>query len=149
MTWNQQLDRWSESNIVHFIFGLRVLLGVLLLIKGYLFLFRITDLEEVVRALELKALNVTLALLVGWAHLLCGLFIAVGFLTRICSLLMFPFLVGAVFFVNVRQGFVTSNEWLISVIVLYLILFFFIYGNGPISIIRIFQPAESENPQTS
>ncbi len=127
MNWNQELDRWSEKNLSGFILGLRIVLGTVLLVKGYLFLFRINDLIEVVQAMGMKSFNVTLALIVAWAHLLCGLLITVGLITRICCMIMSPILVVAVFYVNMRQGFVTSNEWLISVVILYLILFFFLY----------------------
>ncbi|MCS6990244.1 MAG: DoxX family protein [Chitinophagales bacterium] len=143
MTWAEQLDSWSQRNLSAFIFGLRLVLALVLFVKGYMFLFRIHELQEVMTALDMSKINMPLALIVGWAHLICGLFIGVGMLTRICCLISFPILVGAVFYVNIRQGFVTSTEWLVSVVVLYLIIFFFVYGNGPISIVRLF--ARSEN----
>src|SRR4030095_4038231 len=128
------LDRWSEKNHSAFIFGLRILLGLVLLIKGYLFLFRINDLTDVGQSLRIESLNDTLALIIAWAHLLCGFLILVAFLTRLSCLLMFPILVGAVFYVNLRQGFVTSSEWIVSVVILYLTIFFFIHGSGEISL---------------
>jgi uncharacterized membrane protein YphA (DoxX/SURF4 family) len=148
MNWTLQLDRWSEKNHSAFIFGLRILLGCILLIKGFLFLFRITDLTEVVQALGMQSLNVTLALLIAWAHLLCGFLILVGLSTRLCCVLMFPILVGAVFYVNVRQGFITSSEWLVSVMILYLIVFFFVHGSGEISISKLFSHKEERRLAT-
>lgn len=142
MTWAEQLDSWSQKNLNSFIFGLRLVLALVLLVKGYIFLFRLHELEDVMRALDMSTINVPLALIVGWAHLVCGLFIGIGMLTRLCCLVSFPILVGAVFYVNVRQGFVTSTEWLVSVVVLYLVIFFFVYGNGPISIVRLFRSPE-------
>ena len=138
MNWSQQLDRWRDKNLHAFIFGLRILLAVILLIKGYLFIFRIDDLTEVVQALGMQSFNVTLALIVAWAHLLCGFLILIGILTRASCLVMFPILVGAVFYVNMRQGFITSNEWLTSVVILFLIVFFFVYGNGEYSVVKAF-----------
>ena len=124
MNWSQQLDAWSEKNHSAFILGLRMLLGVILVIKGYLFMFRITDLSNVVQALGMGSFNVTLAMIVACAHLLCGLLIIAGLLTRVCCLVLFPILIGAVFYVNMRQGFITSTEWLLSVMILYLLIFF-------------------------
>jgi uncharacterized membrane protein YphA (DoxX/SURF4 family) len=138
MTLTQQLDRWSEKNLSAFIFGLRILLGLILLIKGFLFLFRINELTDVVQSLGMQSFNVTLALFIAWAHLLCGFLILIGLLTRLSCLLMFPILVGAVFYVNLRQGFVTSSEWIVSVVILYLTIFFFVYGSGEISLVNLF-----------
>ena len=142
MSVTQQLDRWSDKNHSAFIFGLRIMLGIVLLIKGYLFLFRINDLTEVVQSLGMQSFNVTLALIIAWAHLLCGFLILVGLLTRAACLVMFPILVGAVFYVNVRQGFVTSSEWIVSVMILYLTIFFFVYGSGEISLVNLFSGKE-------
>jgi len=149
MTLTQQLDHWSEKNHSAFIFGLRILLGFILLIKGFLFLFRINDLTEVVQSLGMQSFNVTLALIVAWAHLLCGFLILAGLLTRLSCLLMFPILVGAVFYVNLRQGFVTSSEWIVAVIILYLTIFFFVYGSGEISIVNLFNAKEDRDLTTS
>lgn len=145
MNWNQQLDMWGEKNCPAFMLGLRIMLGVILLIKGYLFMFRINELTEVVTALGLGAFNVTLALIVAWSHMLGGLAILVGILTRISCLIQFPILVGAVFYVNLRQGFVTSAEWILSVVILYLLVFFFVYGSGELSIANLFEGREEED----
>jgi len=145
MTLTQQLDRWSDQHHTAFIFGLRIMLGLILLIKGFLFLFRINDLTEVVQSLGMESFNVTLALVVAWAHLLCGVLILVGLLTRLSCLLMFPILVGAVFYVNLRQGFVTSSEWIVSVVILYLTIFFFVYGSGEVSLVQLFSAKEEDH----
>jgi putative oxidoreductase len=145
MNWNQQLDMWGEKNRSAFMFGLRIMLGVILLIKGYLFMFRINDLTDVVTALGLGSFNVTLALIVAWSHMLGGLAILVGILTRISCLIQFPILVGAVFYVNLRQGFVTSTEWTLSVVILYLLVFFFVYGSGELSLANLFEGREGED----
>jgi len=145
MNWNQQLDMWGDKNRPAFMLGLRVMLGVILLIKGFLFMFRITDLTDVVNALGLGSFNVTLALVIAWSHMLGGLAILVGILTRISCLIQFPILVGAVFYVNLRQGFVTSTEWTLSVVILYLLVFFFVYGSGELSLAKLFEGRESED----
>ena len=144
MNWSQQLDSWSEKNHSGFILGLRILLGVTLLIKGYLFMFRITDISEVVQALGMGSFNVTLAMIVAWAHLLCGLMILAGLLTRLSCLLLFPILIGAVFYVNLRQGFITSSEWMLSVMILYLLIFFFVHGAGEFSVYHLIMKANGE-----
>ena len=145
MNWNQQLELWGEKNRPAFMLGLRIMLGLVLLIKGFLFMFHINDLSDVVTALGLGSFNVTLALIVAWSHMLGGLAILVGILTRISCLIQFPILVGAVFYVNLRQGFVTSTEWTLSVVILYLLVFFFVYGSGELSLANLFEGREAED----
>ncbi|MEO6168463.1 MAG: DoxX family protein [Chitinophagales bacterium] len=137
MNTSQQLDEMSEKNHSALILGLRILLGVILLIKGYMFMFRINELSDVVQALGMGAFNVTLAMIVASAQLLCGLLILAGLMTRLSCLILFPILIGAVFYVNLRQGFITSSEWMLSVMILYLLIFFFINGAGEFSVYKI------------
>jgi len=43
-------------------------------------------------------------------------------------------LIGAVFFINIPKGFIAINSELgFSILVLFLLLFFLIYGSGPLS----------------
>ncbi|MEP7127731.1 MAG: DoxX family protein [Chitinophagales bacterium] len=137
MNTSQQLDAISEKNQTAFILGLRVLLGVILVIKGYMFMFRLNELSDVVQALGMGAFNVTLAMIVAIAQLLCGLLIMAGLMTRLSCLVLFPILIGAVFYVNLRQGFITSSEWMLSVMILYLLIFFFVNGAGEFSVYHL------------
>src|SRR6185295_20263975 len=145
MNWNKQLDLWGEKQRSAFMLGLRILLGLILLIKGYLFMFRINDLSEVVTAMKMGSFNVTLALIIAWSHMLGGLAIICGILTRISCVIQFPILVGAVFYVNIRQGFVNPTEWILSVVILFLLVFFFVYGSGEHSLSNLFEGREGED----
>ncbi|HYV93531.1 MAG TPA: DoxX family protein [Chitinophagales bacterium] len=145
MNWNKQLDLWGEKQRSAFMLGLRILLGLILLIKGYLFMFRINDLSEVVTAMKMGSFNVTLALIIAWSHMLGGLAIICGILTRISCVIQFPILVGAVFYVNLRQGFITNTDWILSVVILYLLVFFFVYGSGEHSLANLFEGREGED----
>lgn len=133
----QQLDTMSAKNHAGFLLGLRILLGVILIIKGYMFMFRLNELNDVVQALDLGAFNVTLALVVAIAQLACGILIMIGLMTRLSCLVLFPILIGAVFYVNMRQGFITSSEWMLSVMILYLLIFFFVHGAGELSVYSV------------
>lgn len=144
MNTSQQLDEMSEKNHSALILGLRILLGVILLIKGYMFMFRINELSDVVQALGMGAFNVTLAMIVASAQLLCGLLILAGLMTRLSCLILFPILIGAVFYVNLRQGFITSSEWMLSVMILYLLIFFFVHGAGELSVYNLIGKANVE-----
>jgi putative oxidoreductase len=79
--------------------------------------------------------SLILAHYVAFAHLVGGFMIAIGLLTRIAIIFQLPVLIGAVIFVNAQRGFFSENsELMFSVIILFMLVFFFIYGSGPISI---------------
>jgi putative oxidoreductase len=72
---------------------------------------------------------------VALAHLVGGALIAMGLVTRLAVVVQIPILLGAVFFVNLTQGFspLNSELWL-SILVLMLLIFFWIAGSGPYSV---------------
>ncbi len=106
-------------------------------------MFRMHELTDVVEALGMGSFNVTLAMIIASAQLICGLLIMAGLMTRLSCLILIPILIGAVFYVNLRQGFVTSSEWMLSVVILYLLIFFFVHGAGEISIYNAFMRQEA------
>jgi putative oxidoreductase len=74
---------------------------------------------------------------VAFSHLVGGILIAMGLLTRIAILFQIPILLGAVFLVNIQNGLIAvSNnlEFEFSVIVLILLIVFLIFGSGKFSV---------------
>ncbi len=68
------------------------------------------------------------------AHLIGGLSLALGLLTRLGSLLQIPVLFGAVFLVHLKQGLLSVGQSLeLSVLVLVLLIIYFVFGSGAIS----------------
>ena len=73
------------------------------------------------------------------AHLVGGLFLAIGLFTRFAALLQIPVLFGAVFFVHRAEGlFTTSQNLEFSILVLFLLILIFFYGPGVLSLDRVF-----------
>ena len=61
--------------------------------------------------------------------------ILAGLFTRLAVLLQIPILIGAVFFVNAKQGvFAGASDLLFSVIILVMLCFFLVEGGGPFSL---------------
>ena len=93
-----------------------------------------------------------IAFLITYLNLLGGLFIAVGLFTKTSCIIQIPILIGAVFFVNTRQGLnQTNSELILSVIVLILLIIFAIKGSGVISAdeyFRSYYKAGSEEGNT-
>lgn len=83
----------------------------------------------------LTVLSFWLAHIVVFAHSLGGLLIALGLLTRVAILFNIPILIGAVFFVNSpTQLFAVHSELGLSILVLFLLLFFLVEGSGRFSV---------------
>jgi uncharacterized membrane protein YphA (DoxX/SURF4 family) len=69
---------------------------------------------------------------VVFAHIIGGILLILGFLTRFACLIQIPILLGAIIFINLASdGLKPYNELFLSVIVLLLLCYFLIAGNGP------------------
>ena len=72
-------------------------------------------------------------------HIVAGLLLSVGLLTRIAALLQIPILAGAVFFIHLHQGLMSGEQSLeLSVLVLVLLILYFIFGSGTMSLDHFF-----------
>ena len=127
-----QLDHWSTTHPSWLVVG-RVALGIGLHLKGIMFLSNSAYLENLLNESILSNTTSWLSLLITWAHLLGGVLITIGLLTRFATLLQIPILIGAVIF-NLSLGINTSgSELILSVVMLLLVIFFFVEGGGKIS----------------
>jgi putative oxidoreductase len=112
----------------------RILVGVVLLIKGILFLSNSEQLEQLILSSRFAAGVVFLTAYITFAHLFGGVFIILGLLTRIAALLQIPILLGAVFLVLPWQVHITGvDELILSIVVLGLLLFILWKGSGEFS----------------
>jgi uncharacterized membrane protein YphA (DoxX/SURF4 family) len=73
---------------------------------------------------------------VAFAHLLGGILLILGVLTRFACLVNIPILVGAVFFVNTALYSRPNPEVLLSILVLLLLICFLVVGNGPVQLLK-------------
>ncbi|HRH59364.1 MAG TPA: DoxX family protein [Chitinophagaceae bacterium] len=133
----KRLDDWSDQHRIKWVLILRVALGILLLFKGLSFISHTEDLEKIIAESNLKSGGQALAMYVTFAHLLGGVLIIVGLLTRLAVIIQLPVLIGAIFFVNAAHGFMNVNSQLgLSILVLLLLIFFLFEGGGPYSMDR-------------
>lgn len=121
---------------------LRVLLGLVLIAKGISFFHDTSNLEIMIhkRGWGIFENNTqTIAVLITYANLLGGLFIATGLFTRWASLVQIPILFGAVIF-NFQEGISLSNtELILSLITLLLLFVFVAKGSGALSADEFFR----------
>ena len=131
----QNIEQWADAHHPKWLDVLRIILGIILFTKGVLF---ISDREVIISMLaesRIEFISIIIAHYVILAHLLGGLTIAIGLLTRISILLQIPVLIGAIIFVDLPRAFRSVNSDLgFAVLVLCLLLFFFLYGSGPLSV---------------
>ena len=135
-----QLEQWSITHHPRWLVLLRVALGLALFFKGISFLNNKIELETLLAGSRISISPAWLILLITCIHLSGGFLIIIGLLTRWAVLLQLPILVGAVIFINAPRGiFAGESEFTFSLVVLFLLIFFFLEGGGPLSLDNYFK----------
>lgn len=137
MTLLQRIGHWGDTHHPKWIDIIRVALGVFLCYKGIDFLNNMNEVEGLAGA-KLPFSSFVLVLVVHYvvfAHLMGGILLSLGALTRLACIIQVPILIGAVIFINSSSGFWKpfSELWL-SILVLALLVYFLIVGSGPWSV---------------
>jgi putative oxidoreductase len=132
-----KIELWADSHHPQWLDFVRIILGLFILYKGILFISNTEALLAIMKTADLQFINLGLAHYVAFSHLVGGILIAMGLVTRIAIAFQIPILLGAVFLVNIQEGIlsVSNNlEFGISVIVLILLITFLVYGSGKFSV---------------
>jgi uncharacterized membrane protein YphA (DoxX/SURF4 family) len=128
----QKIQAYGDAHHPKWLDIMRIILGVILLLKGYYYIRNTGELQQTLLDNDWHLYNFVLIHVVAFAHLIGGLMIILGLVTRIAVLIQIPILLGAIIFVNAPAGLLTTNsELLLSIIVFFMLIFFFIYGSGP------------------
>jgi len=122
------LNKWANRHTYLPLDLLRIALGVFLFIKGLHFMGNTQMLIDLIKPIQNFAGSILAIHYVAPAHLIGGLLIVFGLLTRWAIGAQLPIIIGAVI-INFVGDMNTSNL-LISVAVLLLCIFFFLYGSG-------------------
>ncbi len=139
------IESWADSHHPKWLDIVRMFLGLVLITKGISFLGNTELFVTMLKNSTVEFLSITIAHYVIIAHLMGGILITIGLLTRIAVLFQIPVLIGAIVFVNLSNGFFAINSDLpFSVLVLSLLIFFLIYGSGPLSVDSYIQKHISE-----
>jgi uncharacterized membrane protein YphA (DoxX/SURF4 family) len=113
---------------------LRVYLGGALFFKGIFFIGHMKDIFEMI-SYQFPYLDFLLAHYVVLAHIVGGIFLALGLFTRIAAMANIPVLVSALIFVQAKNGVMTTGAELeLVALVLVLLLFFVWQGSGYFSV---------------
>lgn len=116
----------------NFAYGLiRIFLGIALTIRGWMIL---SNPESIIDLGVNQELYVWVSL-VAITHLIGGILLGVGFLTRLGAVIQIPILFSATFFVYAHTKLMMGGQsFELAAMVLFLLCVFFIYGAGPLSV---------------
>ena len=132
-----RLEFWGDRHHPRWMDIVRIALGVFLVYKAVDFLNNMSDLVSLMsQNTSFGSFSYILAgHYVVFAHLLGGILLIFGVLTRFACVIQIPVLIGAIFFVGTNQEMLRPySELLISIVVLLLLVYFLIAGNGPLSV---------------
>ena len=118
----------------------RMYLGVGLFVKGLYFMSHRNELDQLLGQLDNAAFaQAAAAHYVIPVHIVGGLALAVGLLTRLAALLQIPILLGAVFYIYLPQmALIEPRQNLeFSALVLFLLVLVAAYGSGRFSVDHI------------
>ncbi|GAB4242596.1 MAG: DoxX family protein [Saprospiraceae bacterium] len=110
---------------------IRIFLGAALMVRG-LFLF--LNPEALTKIVDDNSLNMYFSW-IAISHLLGGLMLLLGLLTRLGALIQLPEVAYAVFFIHAKQGLMMGGQsFELATMTLFLLLIILVYGAGPLSL---------------
>lgn len=144
-----RIEYWGDRHHPRWMDIIRIALGIFLVYKGIDFLRNMGDL---VTLMSIKTTfgefsYILIGHLIVFAHIMGGICIALGVLTRFACIMQIPILLGAVFLINRPGGMAEPySELLVSLVVLLLLIYFLIAGNGPLSV-KVEEPEHVRHPR--
>ena len=133
----QRLEFWGDRHHPRWMDIVRIALGIFLCYKGVDFLNNMSHLISLMTSNQYP--TSIWFILAGhytvFAHIAGGACLALGVFTRMACLIQIPILLGAVFFVSTNEEMLRPySELFLTILVLLLLIYFLIAGNGPWSV---------------
>jgi len=129
----QRVENWGDTHHPQWLDIVRIALGVFLCFKGVDFLNNMGAMLNLVthRMAFGSFTSMLMSNYIAFAHLLGGILLILGVLTRFACLIQIPILLGAIFFVNLSPDMYRPlSELALSIGVLLLLICFLVVGNG-------------------
>jgi uncharacterized membrane protein YphA (DoxX/SURF4 family) len=142
--------QWIQSHVDIVIDLVRMYLGVGLFVKGLYFLMHKEEMQKLLEgANNVVFAQGAVAHYVVPVHLVGGLLLAIGLLTRLAALAQMPILIGAVFYVWMPRVllFEERQSFEFALLVLFLLALIFVYGGGRFSVDHILTRKERSGLQ--
>jgi uncharacterized membrane protein YphA (DoxX/SURF4 family) len=132
-----RIEDWGDHHHPVWMDYLRIILGVILIIRAFSFAGHQAVVTNYLLSHRLEYLTFMGAQYLILLGIGGGILITLGVLTRFAALVELPIAVASLFFVSIPNGLTIFNtDLIISIAVLFLLLFFLIYGSGPFSFDR-------------
>lgn len=135
----RKIEHWGDAHQTKWLDYLRIILGLVIFGKGVSFISDTSVLQNLItqnNVFGFSSMMISVAIhVVAFAHLVGGILITLGLVTRFAVVIQIPILLFAVFFINLAPGFSMPNSelWL-SIVVLLLLIIFWVVGSGPLSV---------------
>lgn len=135
----QKVELWGDSHHAKWLDVVRIVLGLLIFGKGIALISDTGYLQDLIFRNSIFGFSEVMASvalhIAAFAHLVGGILIIIGLVTRFAVVIQIPILLCAIFFVNIANGFSALNSelWL-SIMVLFLLILFWVVGSGPFSV---------------
>jgi putative oxidoreductase len=137
-----KIEAWGDTHHPKVLDIIRIALGIFLLLKGVAFMENTAYLQDLIENQNVVHISsgVLMALVyyVTFAHLVGGVLIMLGTLTRFACIIQIPIVVAAVFLSGIFIEPVNALMWP-SIIALVLLSLFTVIGSGPWSLDRFVQ----------
>ncbi len=131
----QKIESWADQHHPLWIDYLRILLGIILIVKGITYIVNNEEVMRMIAQKEYWVIHYIIAHYVIGGYLVCGTLIIIGLFFRLAVVFELPALLGSIILIDLHKDFFTINsELLYSIIILILLLFFFFYGPGKRSV---------------
>lgn len=124
----KKMNKWANAHTYLALDLIRIAFGIFLFMKGINFISNPLYLEELISPIDHFGGGMFLVHYIAPAHLIGGIMIAFGLLTRWATAAQLPILLGAVF-INIL-GTRSSENLFVALLALLVCIFFFIYGSG-------------------
>jgi putative oxidoreductase len=134
-----KIENWGDTHHPKVLDVVRVVLGIFLMLKGFAFLDNSAYLKDIIEDQSVvyipTALLMTAVYYVIFAHLVGGVLIAMGTLTRFACIIQIPIVLTAVFLADFFTSPINAMAWP-SITALILLVIFMVIGSGPLSLDR-------------
>jgi len=132
-----KIEHWGDMHHPKVLDLIRVALGIFLLLKGLAFMDNTAYLQNLIENQNVLIFSsgvlMGLVYYVTFAHLVGGVLIALGTLTRFACIIQIPIVFAAVFLTGIFEESINALLWP-SLIALAMLCLFTIIGSGPWSL---------------
>jgi uncharacterized membrane protein YphA (DoxX/SURF4 family) len=140
----QRVEHWGDTHHPQWLDIVRIALGAFLCYKGVDFLMNMGSMLDLItnRMSFGSFTSMLMSNYIAFAHILGGVLLILGVLTRFACLIQVPILLGAIFFVN-SSLYRPFSALALPIIVLLLLIWFLVIGDGKWSLLKFREDSNS------